>query len=182
MPGRRVSKTKWSASACAASSHKVSNAIVGYALPIRRLGKKRKLLGEEAFVLRDDELLLSVSRRFARWDCGCHSIPCRESDPDDILPINKLDPFAATRAARGGGGSMIDPRPAGLRSAAHGVHNTAWQSRVGAGEAGSSSRDRDGHPSRGQSAAGVVRSALCVGYIHAVMCLVHLHAAPSEEL
>ena len=135
------------------------DAIVGYALPIRRLGGREGSWATGRWFLRDERLYLFPGDSPMGLRLPLDSLPW--SHPDDLLTVGELDPFAP-RAPLAAAGQRDDPRPAGLRSGAHGVHDPAEQSRLGAGEASGAESVTGRHPSRGESAAGVVRSALCV--------------------
>ncbi len=134
------------------------DAIVGYALPIRRLGGREGSWSTGRWFLRDERLYLFPGDSPMGLRLPLDSLPW--SHPDDILTVGELDPFAprAPLAA----GHRDDPRLAGIRSGAHGVHDPAEQSRLAAGKASGAESVTGHYPSRGESAAGVVRSALCV--------------------
>jgi uncharacterized protein (DUF2126 family)/transglutaminase-like putative cysteine protease len=122
------------------------DAIVGHALPIRRVGGLDGRWITGPWFLRDERLYLIPGDSPMGLRLPLDSLPW--SAPEDRLAIQEFDPFA--------------PR-APLRSASlQGGPDPARQSRAG-------SRDRRVNddvardiPSRGDSAAGVVRSALCV--------------------
>ena len=135
------------------------DAIVGYVLPIRRLGGREGSWATGRWFLRDERLYLFPGDSPMGLRLPLDSLPW--SHPDDLLTVGELDPFAP-RAPLATARQRDDPRSAGLTSGVHGVHDPAEQSRVGAGEGLGADSVTGGYPSRGQSAAGVVRSALCV--------------------
>ena len=92
------------------------DAIVGYALPIRRLGGRDGSWATGRWFLRDERLYLFPGDSPMGLRLPLDSLPW--SHADDILTVGELDPFAprAPLAA----GQRDDPRPAGVRSGAHG--------------------------------------------------------------
>jgi uncharacterized protein (DUF2126 family) len=113
------------------------DAIVGYALPIRRVGGRDGRWATGPWRLRDERLYLVPGDSPMGLRLPLESLPW--SAPADRLTIDELDPFA--------------PR-APLSS--HSVPDPTQQSRVRTDDAIATP------PSRGESAAGIVRSALCV--------------------
>ena len=132
------------------------DAIVGYAFPIRRLAG-RWTTGP--WFLRSERLYLVPGDSPMGLRLPLDSLPW--SSPGDRLTIDELDPFAP-RAPLPAAGRRGDPQSAGLEPRSYGVPNPAQQSRVGTGAARSAEGVSGRPPSRGESAAGVVRSALCV--------------------
>jgi uncharacterized protein (DUF2126 family) len=113
------------------------DAIVGYALPIRRVAGQDGRWATGPWFLRDERLYLIPGDSPMGLRLPLDSLPW--SAPADRLTIDELDPFAP-RA----------PLPI------HSVPDPAQQSRVRTEDAMTNA------PSRGESAAGVVRSAFCV--------------------
>ncbi|OLE80466.1 MAG: IMP dehydrogenase [Acidobacteria bacterium 13_1_20CM_2_65_9] len=139
------------------------DAIVGYALPIRRVGARDGRWATGPWSLRDARLYLVPGDSPMGLRLPLDSLPW--SAPGDLLTIDELDPFAprAPLPVEGVARRPSDPQSAaGPRPGFHGVPDPAVQSRVGSGDRRPAD-DVTGHPpSRGESAAGVVRSALCV--------------------
>jgi uncharacterized protein (DUF2126 family)/transglutaminase-like putative cysteine protease len=132
------------------------DAIVGYAFPIRRLAG-RWTTGP--WFLRSERLYLVPGDSPMGLRLPLDSLPW--SSPGDRLTIDELDPFAP-RAPLPAAGRRGDPQPAALKPGFHGGLSPAQQSRVGTGVARVAEGVSGRPPSRGESAAGVVRSALCV--------------------
>jgi len=135
------------------------DAVVGYALPIRRVGGRGGSWSTGRWFLRDERLYLIPGDSPMGLRLPLDSLPW--SDADDLLTIEEIDPFAP-RAPLAEAGPRDDPQSPGLRPGMHGVHDPALQSRAGAGGARASEGASARMPSRGESAGGVIRSALCV--------------------
>ncbi len=135
------------------------NAVVGYALPIRRARGRSRSWATGRWFLRDERLYLIPGDSPMGLRLPLDALPW--SDADDLLTIDELDPFAP-RAPLAVPGQRDAPQSAGLRPVVQGVHNPAGQSRVGAGDASVAAGVTERSPLRGESATGVVRSALCV--------------------
>jgi uncharacterized protein (DUF2126 family) len=135
------------------------DAVVGYALPIRRVGGRDGSWEAGRWFLRDERLYLIPGDSPMGLRLPLDSLPW--SDPDDLLTIDELDPFAP-RAPLAVPGRRDDAPFAGPRPGVLGVYDPAQQSRVGAGAARAADGAAGRAPSPGESAAGVVRSALCV--------------------
>ena len=130
------------------------DAVVGYALPIRRSGGRDGSWATGPWFLRDERLYLIPGDSPMGLRLPLDSLPW--SDPDDLLTIDELDPFAP-REPLAAAGQRDDPRRSREVSG-------AWRARSGRAVTwrGRPGRDVPAPPSRGESAAGVVRSALCV--------------------
>ena len=135
------------------------DAVVGYALPIRRVSDRGGSWATGRWFLRDERLYLIPGDSPMGLRLPLDSLPW--SDAEDLLTIDELDPFAP-RAPLAALGQRDDPQSAGLSPRDHGVHDPAEQSRIVAGEVLAAEGVIGSSPSRGESAAGVVRSALCV--------------------
>ena len=137
------------------------DAVVGYALPIRWAGGAEGRWATARWFLRDERLYLVPGDSPMGLRLPLDSLPW--SAPGDLLTIDELDPFAP-RAPLPAGGRRGDARPSVTdRSAAlHDVLEPAMQSPVGSTDPLPTDDVSRRPPSRGESAAGVVRSALCV--------------------
>jgi uncharacterized protein (DUF2126 family) len=136
------------------------DAVVGYALPIRRVDGPDGRWATGRWFLRDERLYLVPGDSPMGLRLPLESLPW--SAPADLLTNNELDPFAP-RAPLPAAARRGDPQSAAdLRAGVHDVPNPALQSRVGSGDRRAVEDVRGDPPSRGESAAGVVRSALCV--------------------
>ena len=135
------------------------DAVVGYALPIRRVSDSGGSWATGRWFLRDERLYLIPGDSPMGLRLPLDSLPW--SDAGDLLTIEELDPLAP-RAPLPVTGQRDDPQSAGLKPGVHAVRDPAEQSRVGAADASAAADVIGRSPSRGESAAGVVRSALCV--------------------
>ena len=136
------------------------DAVVGYALPIRRVGGRDGSWATGPWFLRDERLYLVPGDSPMGLRLPLDSLPW--SHADDLLTIDELDPFAP-RAPLAAAGRRDDPPGRASQSRdSRAVPNPAEQSRVGASGAAAAEGVLGRQPSRGESAAGVVRSALCV--------------------
>jgi uncharacterized protein (DUF2126 family) len=150
------------------------DAVVGYALPIRREGGRDGAWVSGRWFLRSERLYLFPGDSPMGLRLPLDSLPW--SAPEDQLAIGELDPFAP-RAPLPAVGGTADPRSAaGLWPGLHFLPDPAQQSRIGTAD--SRPRHDGGHvldvvpesrpedsgrpPSPGESAADIVRSALCV--------------------
>jgi uncharacterized protein (DUF2126 family)/transglutaminase-like putative cysteine protease len=126
------------------------DAVVGYALPIRRADAGWAtgpwfLRGERLFLIPGDSPMgLRLPLESLPW-----------SVPEDRLAIDELDPFAPRAPLR-------VPYNAGTAGPAEKEQRPAQQSRVVPGDARPTEDATSRPPSRGESAEGVIRSALCV--------------------
>ena len=105
------------------------DAVVGYALPIRRVRDRGGSWATGRWFLRDERLYLIPGDSPMGLRLPLDSLPW--SDADDLLTIDELDPFAP-RAPLAVTGQRDDPQSAGLRPGVHAVRDPAEQSRVGA--------------------------------------------------
>ena len=138
------SRTSKSARACAASSSRACSATVGYCLPLRPVWKRDQIaLGERALVpARRAPVPASPATR--RWATACRSTRCPGQAPGDVeLQFRARSDGAAQpccpRARR-----SAEPKP---------------------GKVGAGARAAQGMPAVpgvGQSAADLIRTALCV--------------------
>jgi uncharacterized protein (DUF2126 family) len=139
------------------------DSIVGYALPIRRARRSDGHWTTGPWFLRDERLYLIPGDSPMGLRLPLDSLPW--SAPDDRRTIEELDPFVQRAPLRVAGvaGRTGDPQSAaGLSNELRGVPDPFVQSRAGSGDR-PAGRDPAGHlPSRGEPAAGVVRSALCI--------------------
>jgi uncharacterized protein (DUF2126 family)/transglutaminase-like putative cysteine protease len=129
--------------------------VVGYALPIRRVGGRDGYWATGRWFLRSERLYLFPGDSPMGLRLPLDSLPW--SSPEDQLAIGELDPFAPRAPL-----PAHDPRPSGFKSGLQGVPDPAQQSRAGAGDLQAAEDVGARSPARGESAAGVVRSALCI--------------------
>jgi uncharacterized protein (DUF2126 family)/transglutaminase-like putative cysteine protease len=123
--------------------------VVGYALPIRRMGGRDGSWQTGRWFLRDERLYLIPGDSPMGLRLPLDSLPW--SHADDLLTINERDPFAP-REPLAMAELRDDPQAARVRSGTQVAADPAEQSRFGASH----------QPARGESAHGIVRSALCV--------------------
>jgi len=148
-------------------------AIVGYALPIRRVGGRDGHWISGPWFLRDERLYLIPGDSPMGLRLPLDSLPW--SDSGERLTIDEVDPFAPR-------GPLPATAVAQPRDAAQNVRATssrreaaspAFQSGLGAHSPAISDAVTGLLPSRGESAVGVIRSALCVepqgGILHIFM-------------
>jgi uncharacterized protein (DUF2126 family) len=137
------------------------DAVVGYALPIRRTGGAEGRWATGRWFLRDERLYLIPGDSPMGVRLPLDSLPW--SAPADLLTIDELDPFARRPPLSAAGRRDDAQSSLTERSAArHDVSEPAMQSRVGSGDGPAFEDAATRPPSRGASAAGVSRSALCV--------------------
>ena len=140
------------------------DSIVGYALPIRRTRGSGGHWTTGRWFLRDQRLYLIPGDSPMGLRLPLDSLPW--SAPGDRSTIEELDPFAPRAPLKVEGvatRSSDPPSAAGLRAGLRGVPDPSVQSRVGSGDSRAAGDDVAGPlPARGESAAGVVRSALCI--------------------
>ena len=130
-------------------------AVVGYALPLRWVGERDGHWSTGRWFLRSERLYLLPGDSPMGFRLPLDSLPW--ASPEDRPAFNELDPFAP-RDRLPTTGWRDHPGSVGAASLVPGVLNPAAQSRDP-----QPVEDSTGpRPARGESAAGVVRSALCV--------------------
>jgi uncharacterized protein (DUF2126 family) len=150
------------------------DAIGGYAMAIQRVGGWDGHWATGPWFIRSERLYLFPGDSPMGLRLPLDSLPW--SSAGDRLTIDELDPFApraplSVTPNQGDGppegGPHVrvpsdDLQSAGLSAGLQGVPDPAQQSRVGDADPGAAEDAIGPRPSRGESAAGVVRSALCV--------------------
>jgi uncharacterized protein (DUF2126 family)/transglutaminase-like putative cysteine protease len=136
------------------------DAVVGYTLPIRRVGGRDGRWATGRWFLRDERLYLVPGDSPMGLRLPLDSLPW--SAPGDRLTIDELDPFAPRAPLPAAGQRSDRQSAAALGARLHGMPDPALQSRVGSGDRRAAEDVTRRPPSRGESSAGVVRSALCV--------------------
>ena len=134
------------------------SAVVGYALPLRRVGGPEGRWTTGPWFLREGRLYLVPGDSPMGLRLPLDSLPW--SAPADVLTIEQADPFAPRGPLRPPGwwGDVASDARRGVDR----PPNMALQSPVRASAAPGSAGTLPSAPARGASAAGVVRSALCV--------------------
>ncbi|MEO7274358.1 MAG: transglutaminase family protein [Vicinamibacterales bacterium] len=132
-------------------------AVVGYALPLRRVGGGGGQWITGRWFLRTERLYLVPGDSPMGFRLPLDSLPW--SSPEDLPAFNELDPFAP-RQPLPTAGWRHEPRSTVPR---YGPDPTPHaQPRPLGNPADATNQGSDGPPPRGESAVGVVRSALCV--------------------
>jgi uncharacterized protein (DUF2126 family)/transglutaminase-like putative cysteine protease len=136
------------------------DAIVGYALPIRHTGGSTGRWTSARWFLRD-RLYLAPGDSPMGLRLPLDSLPW--SAPGDLLTIDEIDPFSP-RTPLPAPPSRADAASAIAATTALGrdVSEPAMQSRIGSSEPPTLHHPDRAAPPRGESARGVIRSALCV--------------------
>ena len=128
------------------------DAVVGYALPIRRVGgRDGPWATGRGSCAASGSICFPATRR---WDSGCRSIRCRGSAPGDVLTIDELDPFAPrpplpVAGRRGDGPHRRSDGPSRVQAWVWWLPDPAQQSRVGLGDARPAEAVTGRPPSRG---------------------------------
>ena len=138
------------------------DAVVGYALPIRRVGGRGRTLGDGPWFLRGERLYLMPGDSPMGLRLPLDSLPW--SAPDDRLTIDELDPFAPRAPLAAVAAAATIRSPPQPQAGFTALPDPAQQSRVGAGATHRAADCATGRVRRraANRPPDVVRSALCV--------------------